>query len=221
MVQDAATPERARFYQLYQQAVDAYKSKQPQQARDIWQQAAAVAKDLPELAAGLVQAAIAFGDLQESYGDFEDARAVFVMSLAVCQQHSLPLALSAICVSRLAVNSVNRDDDPSAANLFAEALHRFEGDDDRDPLEFADCLNHYGHLLRLDRQWAAAIDAYARAYNLYPQITSLPQADKQQRRLALRNSLKSTAEQSDDSVRNELRERVRAMLPRKNSPDFP
>jgi tetratricopeptide (TPR) repeat protein len=211
----------ARFRELVGQAVEACKSKQLLQAKALWQQATALAEGRADLATDVFEESVAFGDLQERYGDFEDSRANFELALQVCRAHELPVALLAVAQSKLAVNAVNRGDDTAAATMFEQAIETFESASDYDVLEYADCLNHHGHLLRSSRQWVAATDNYEKAYKSYPQITSLPQNDLVQRRLALRNSLKSTAEQSDASVQDELRVRVRQILPRKGSPDFP
>ncbi len=168
-----------------------------------------------------VKEAIALGDQQESYGNFAESHEKFAAAVALCWQHNLPAALAAIALTRVAVNAVNRDDNETADSNFQAAITAFEADETRSNLEYADCLTHYGHFLRGAKQWSPAVDQYAKAYILYREITSLPAADVQQRRLALRNSLKSTAEQSDDAVRDQLRERVHAMLPRKDSPLFP
>lgn len=168
-----------------------------------------------------VRETLTLGDQQENYGNFAESYKHFSAAVASCWQHDLPGALAAIALTRLAVNAVNRDDNETAATAFQAALTAFQADETRDSLEYADCLTHYGHFLRGSKQWSPAVDSYAKAYLLYREITSLPATDVQQRRLALRNSLKSTAEQSDDSMRDSLRERVHAMLPRKGSPLFP
>lgn len=164
---------------------------------------------------------LALGDQQERYGNFAESQQNFSAAAALCRQHNLPAALGAIALARLAVNAVNRDDNETAIATFQAAIAAFEADETRDSLEYADCLTHYGHFLRGAKRWSAAIDNYAKAYLLYREITSLPATDVHQRRLALRNSLKSTAEQSDDTMQNELRTRVHGMLPRKDSPLFP
>lgn len=169
----------------------------------------------------LVKQQLELGERQESYGEFANSREKFAKALEACEKYNLPSRLTAVVRSRLAVNAANRGDNAAADSMFQAALAAFESDAVRDVLELAECLNHYAHLLRSQKQWAAAIDNYAKAYLLYREITSLPPKDVQQRRLALRNSLKSTAEQSDDAWRDELRARVRDMLPRKDSSLFP
>lgn len=169
----------------------------------------------------LVQQSLALGEQQEGLGNFDASKQHFAEALSICQTEKLRAGLTAIVLCRLAVNATNRGDQATAKTLFPQSIDLFESDHTRDFQEYADCLNHHGHFLRGIKEWAEAIENYAKAYEIYRIVTSLPAKDVQQRRLALRNSLKSTAEQSDDAVRDELRQRVRAMLPRKDSPLFP
>lgn len=216
-----AEEERARFHDCARQAIEAYKSKQRQQSKALWHEALMGAHENVDLALDLFNESIAFGNMQERYGDFDESQANYALALQFCHQRKLPLGLRALAQSRLAVNAVNRGVTASAAEMFDTAIATFESDAERNVLAYAECLNHYGHHLRETRQWVAAIDAYEKAYKCYQQISGLPENDLMQRRLSLRNSLKSTAEQSDDALRDKLRARVHAVLPSKGSPEFP
>lgn len=213
--------DRAEFFELFRKSMEAYQAKRLEESTTLWRQAVICAEKHADLAVDLVEASMNFGDLQESYGDFEESLAKFSLALEVCGKLSAPASLRAVVRSRLAVNAVNRGDNQSATLLFDDAIAAFEGETEKDLLEYAECLNHYGHLLRSEKKWVASIDAYEKAYKCYPQIKALPENDVRQRRLALRNLLRSTTEQSDDSMRDQLRERISEILPKKGAPGFP
>ncbi len=194
-----------------QDAIDAHVKRNPDKAEKIWLDAVKFGTK-HKLIVALVKEAIAFGDKQSLYGDFDKAAAKFDLAMSIANSNgAVPPSAMAVLYAKAATNQTNFDEKLAVKN-FAIAVESFEAASDRNELEYADCLHQYGRTLARMKALPQSLDVHQKALKAYSKVSTLHPTDLENRIKTLRHLMLGTPELARGAEREELRKKANAML---------
>jgi len=181
-------------------------------AEEVWCQAVSFAQLHEDSLLGLlVIEAIAFGEKQSLFCDFDLAKAKFELALRLmAADPDCPDVLIAMAYSKCASNEMARGRDEEAMGCFKLAANHFAKADDFAGLElgYAECLHQFGRTLQTLKEFTAAVDALEKALTVYKCVQDLPDGDRQLRFASVRNSLIQCVQLARGAQKGRLQKQV-------------
>jgi tetratricopeptide (TPR) repeat protein len=162
--------DKDKLSELFARARKFYDQSRVEDAEVTWRQAVAFGELHEDLMGLVVIEAIAFGEKQSLFADFDPAKAKFDQALRIMALDlDCPDVLYAMAYSKSAANETGRGRDEEAMRCFKLAVNHFAKADDLAGLElgYADCQHQFGRTLQRLKNFTAAVDALEKALELY------------------------------------------------------
>jgi tetratricopeptide (TPR) repeat protein len=207
--------DKDKLGELLVRARELYDKARVENAEETWRQAVTLAEQHEDLMGLVVVEAIAFGEKQSMFGDFDLANAKFEQALRIMALDlDCPDVLYAMTYSKSAANETGRGRDEEAMRCFKLAVNHFAKADDLAGLElgYADCQHQFGRTLQRLKNFTAAVDALEKALKLYGLVVDLPENERQQRISTLRSAMLQCAQLAKGAQKERLQKRVEKVL---------